>query len=501
MKKRNGYENAKKRNRIKTEESKTSSGIRRARRTVASKKTSKKKKSLKKLLWAVCALLALVVIVGLYFVLSSPSRDKNNPFDSRPDFMKNFTSVSSDPFWFGYTLDSFFAASKRPEDIEGVVRNEHSYNILVIGRDRVGLNTDVMMVLNFNSATQKINLLQIPRDTCVEDAVNRYGNKRINAIYAHWLTQNRKNYSTEQEATRAGLEYFEKTVESIFGITIDKYCMIDLNGFVSLIDAIGGVPMNVPNNMYYNDPDQNLYINLKKGYQTLSGKDAEGFVRFRSGYIMGDLGRVDAQKLFLAALMEKLTSSDWYSLSKLTDVAGLVIQHCTTNLTLTDIIGYLKLIDFGTLSADSITFYTAPGEPFTGAGGASLYSLYTNETLEIINSAFNVYNIDITPSNISLVQYIHSGYVNPDTTGMTVEEVENNQPHVWGGGSTTVVTKPEDKPQEDEPIEDEPIEGEPIEGEPIEGEPVEGEPQEDEPIDSGYIETDPTVGTEGENNE
>ncbi len=488
MKKRNGFENAKKRNGIKSEEVTKKGSQRKARRTVVPVKKKKKNKAV----FAVCAVVALVVIACLYFLLSSPSRDKNNPFNSRPEFMKNFTAQSTNSFWFGYSLDNFFALSTRPEDIEGIVRNEHSYNILVIGKDRVGLNTDVMMVLNFNSATQKINLLQIPRDTCVEDSVNRYGNKRINAVLAHWLTQNRKNYSTETEATRAGLEYFEKTIESIFGITIDKYCMIDLNGFVSIIDAIGGVPMNVPSNMYYNDPEQNLYINIKKGQQTLSGKDAEGFVRFRSGYAMGDLGRVDAQKLFLSALVEKLTSSDWYSLSRLSEVASLVIEHCTTNLTLTDIIGYLKLIDFGTLSSDSITFYTAPGEPFTGAGGASLYSLYTDETLEIINSAFNVYNIDIKPNNITLVQYIKSGWMNPNTTGLTIEEVKENQPHVWGGGSSTVVTKPEDEPNEDTPTEDIPSEDTPTEDTPTENTPTEDTPTEDTPTEDTPTEDTPT---------
>ena len=472
-----------------------------ARKTVMrteTKKTKKRRKTVLPIILTAAVLLILYFVFALY-----PSLDRaSNPFDSRPAFLQNFKSVSASPFWTNFSLSNYFASSNKPADVDGVVRNEHSYNVMVVGKDRTGLNTDVMMVLNFNSATQKINVLQIPRDTYVEDTVNRYGNKRINAILAHWLTLHRNEFDTSDEATRGGLEYLEKTIESTFGITIDKYCMIDLNGFVEIIDAIGGVPMNVPSNMYYKDPEQNLYINIKKGEQVLSGKDAEGFVRFRSGYTMGDLGRVDAQKLFLAALMEKLTSSDWYTLEKLSEVASLVIKNCTTNLTLKDIIGYLRLIDFGTFSPDSMTFYTAAGEGFTGEGGASLYSLYLDENLEIINRAFNVYNTDITRNEVTLVEKIKSGYFNPNTSGMTIEDVKENQPHVWGSsssvskpvednsieGSSTEDSSAEDSSTDDTPTEDNSAEDSSAEDSSTDDTPTEDSSTEDSSTEDGSTE-------------
>ena len=483
-------ENKKKKN-TKKRESVTNKNSPKARKTVRREDVKKPRRRSKTVLPIV---LTAIVLLAVYFIFALyPTLDTNsNPFDSRPNFLQNFKSTSTSVFWSNFSLSNYFASSKKPEDVDGVVRNEHSYNIMVVGKDRTGLNTDVMMVINFNSATQKINVLQIPRDTYVEDTVNRFGNKRINAILAHWLTLHRNEFDANEKAVKGGLEYLEKTIESTFGITIDKYCMIDLNGFVEIIDAIGGVPMNVPSNMKYSDPEQNLYIDIKKGEQVLSGKDAEGFVRFRSGYTMGDLGRVDAQKLFLSALLEKLTSSDWYTLDKLTDVAGLVIKNCTTNLNLKDIIGYLRLIDFGTFSPDSITFYTAAGEGFTGEGGASLYSLYLDENLEIINRAFNVYNTDITENEVTLVEKMKSGYFNPNTSGMTIEDVKENQPHVWGSSSS--VSKPvvDDTPVDDTPTDEVPTDEVPTDEVPTDEVPTDEVPTDEVPTDEVPTDEVPT---------
>ena len=206
--------------------------------------------------------------------------------------------------------------------------------------------------------------------------------------------------------------------------------MIDLNGFVKIIDSIGGVYVDVPFDMYYNDKAQNLYIDLKKGPQTLDGNQSEQFVRFRNTYVLGDLGRVSAQKIFLSALVEKLLSPDWFTLDKLTSVASNLIKYSTTSVTLSDIVGYLKKIDFGTLSDDSITFYTAPGESFFTKSGASMYTLYMKESLEIINKAFNLYNLRVTEEHVTLSEQMRTEYTVVDTNGLTAKDIENDQPHI-----------------------------------------------------------------------
>ena len=94
-----------------------------------------------------------------------------------------------------------------------------------------------------------------------------------------------------------------------------------------MLDILGGVELYVPQRMYYSDPEQGLYIDLQEGWQTLDGKNAENFVRFRSGYVQQDLGRINAQKIFLTALFEKVKASISISnTAKLTQVAGEISE-------------------------------------------------------------------------------------------------------------------------------------------------------------------------------
>lgn len=424
----------------------------------------------KPLVIVLSAVFALLAIFALSILFMSPSiDDTNNPFEnssimsafgkkSAYNFSNSYRYFREPTLGTIYTLEDFFAIGKKGET-ENIVRNKNSYNVLVVGKDRVGSNTDVIMIVNFDSATQEINVLQIPRDTYVEDPINVGQSKRINAIYAFAYMKYSRSMS-KSDASHESIKYLEGALENTFGITIDNYFMIDLNGFVKIIDSIGGVEVDVPFDMYYNDEAQNLHIDLKKGRQVLDGDKSEQFVRFRNTYVLGDLGRVSAQKIYLSALVEKLLSPDWYSLDKLTSVASNLVKYSTTGMTLTDIVGYLKKIDFGKLSADSITFYTAPGESFFTSGGASMYTLYMEENLEIINNAFNLYNVEVTEDYVTLSEQMRTGYNVADTNGLTAGEIGKDQPHI-----IVVKPRPAPSPSEEEGEEtdaplDEPTENE-----------------------------------------
>ncbi|MBE6700333.1 MAG: hypothetical protein E7582_00380 [Ruminococcaceae bacterium] len=411
-----------------------------ARRDVSFNKKKNNKK--RPIITAVISLfVCALALLGLWVLLSSPTIDTDsNPFDAQimSNFGKNdsynFTQTKRflRPHNMGviYNLTDFFAEGfVKGEDSGEVVRNTKAYNVLVVGKDRAGANTDVIMVVNFNSNTQKVNVLQIPRDTYVVDPINQNTSKRINAIYAFAYMRYKKEYSSS-EASHMALKYLEGTIEDTFGITIDNYFMIDLNGFVSIIDSIGGVEVDVPFDMYYNDEEQNLHIDLKKGLQTLDGNQSEQFVRFRNTYVFGDLGRVSAQKIFLAALIEKLMSPEWYTLDKLSSVATDLIKYSTTGMTASDLVGFLKEINFKKFSSKSITFYTAPGEGYNASSGASYYSLYLDETLEVINKAFNLYNKKVTSSHVTLSEQYHSSYTKVDTDGSTAEDIGDNPPNI-----------------------------------------------------------------------
>ncbi len=466
----------------------------RAKRDVEIKKVkipieepTEKKKPKKALLIAAGILLTLVIVLGVAFVLMSPTIDMGaNPFENS-DIMHPFGKKSAYSFEtvyryfrepnFGtiYTLEDFYANGNL-KGSAGIERDKNSYNVLVVGKDRVGSNTDVIMVVNFNASTQEINVLQIPRDTYVEDPINVNQSKRINAIYAFAYMKNSRSMS-HSDASHESVKYLEGVIEDTFGITIDNYFMIDLNGFVKIIDSIGGVEVDVPFDMYYNDEAQNLHIDLKKGRQTLNGNQSEQFVRFRNTYVLGDLGRVSAQKIYLSALVEKLLSPDWFTLDKLTSVATNLIKYSTTSVTLSDIVGYLKKIDFSTLSDDSITFYTAQGESFFAKSGASMYTLYMEENLEIINKAFNVYNLKVTQDHVTLSEQMRTEYTIVDTNGLTANEIEKDQPHIIVARPRPTVTPEESDGGDEEPTEGE-IPEESPEGEATESGEMEGTEEE-----------------------
>lgn len=155
------------------------------------------------------------------------------------------------------------------------MRRENTYTILVVGRDRVGLNTDTIMVAMMDCDAGEINVVSIPRDTLVNVD---WSVKKVNSIYG-----------------ALGTEGLLDGISDLLGFRVDNYVIVNTYVFQALVDAIGGVYYDVPIYMYYDDPNQDLHISLAPGYQWLSGYQAEQVVRFRqnndgTGYPDGDLG-------------------------------------------------------------------------------------------------------------------------------------------------------------------------------------------------------------------
>ena len=182
-------------------------------------------------------------------------------------------------------------------------------------------------------------------------------------------------------------------IENGLCIRLDRYICMDTAGFREIIDAIGGVDMEVPFDMDYEDPEQDLYIHLKAGYQHLDGEKAEQFVRYRSGYLEGDIGRISAQRLFLTALANQVKTK--LDLSSAVSIAKTALQYVTTDLSVAEI-GYFAKNAFS-VDLAKMTFTTLPGggviNPDTGA---SYYVMYAENVRKIVNEQFNVYNREIT---------------------------------------------------------------------------------------------------------
>ena len=181
-------------------------------------------------------------------------------------------------------------------------------DVLILGTDSSGVLTDVMATLH---PTQKgLHLMQIPRDTYINSPI--HGEIKANALFA-----------------LGGIQETETEVSNLLGRPLQHHILINLRAIRKMGDAVGGLELNVPKAMYYNDSSQNLNIALEPGLQTLKGKDLEGFIRFRHDEL-GDIGRMERQKLVITALLKKLATPE--ILARLPQLISVVGSDIKTDL-------------------------------------------------------------------------------------------------------------------------------------------------------------------------
>ena len=212
-------------------------------------------------------------------------------------------------------------------------------NVLVVGKDSVGANTDVIVVASINPKGDRLSLLSVPRDT----RVNFRGQRKINSVYSY--------------ADYLGMKKEEaliQTASDITGLPIHYYAIVNLRAFRDVVDALGGVEFNVERPYHYDDPLQDLHIHLDPGVQVLDGEKAEGLIRFRADYIEGDIKRVQVQQAFLTAMVQQKLQLRY--VSKIPDIYDKVTDNVIGNLTVGDLMDLAK----EALSCETQTF-TLPG--------------------------------------------------------------------------------------------------------------------------------------------
>ena len=326
----------------------------------------------------------------------------------------------------GYVLSSMYIAPKVEEppvsddpDAEMMTRMKGSYNILAVGKDKVGLNTDTIMVAHIDTENDVLNILSVPRDTMSN--VKRYV-KKINAAYG-------------VGGGKGNIDNLKKELTMLLGIQIDRYVVVNLDAFEQAIDAMGGVTIDVPQDMKYKDPYQDLMINISKGPQTLNGNQAVGFVRFRHGYANGDLGRIEAQQLFIEALINQCKSPS--IVNKIPELAAIVKENMDTDMTVQEIIWFAKQgleIDMST----GVHMYVLPGEAkmvYTGRQWLSYYIPHKTEVLNLVNERFNPYETPITADMLDVVDINSLKTKGSGTTTTTNNNSTNN---------STTTTAPKD---------------------------------------------------------
>ena len=279
-------------------------------------------------------------------------------------------------------------------------RKEEFYTFLLVGQSEEtgGSLTDTMMLASYDVPNQALSVMSLPRDTYV----NYNGrNRLLNNIY-----------------TLGGINDLRGEVRKLTGIYPDYYVIVQWEAFGELVDAIDGVYYDVPRDMQYYDPTQNLRINLKKGYQLLNGDKAMQVVRFRegaNGYADGDLGRIRTQQGFMKALVKKCLEPATL-LSNLGDYISIFQRNVETNLDLNALTYFVKSA-VGKLEMEDVEFVTLPIKE--AGDGAHLLAL-PQQVLDLVNERFNPYLEALELGELSIVTSIPL----PATTPKPTESAE-----------------------------------------------------------------------------
>ena len=223
---------------------------------------------------------------------------------------------------FSSSKDKRHARTEEPPREELLTANDKT-TIMIMGIDPRELEHDVgrsdtLMVATIDPMLDKATLLSIPRDTRVH--IERHGYDKINAAYAY-----------------GGEKLTKRTVEDFLGVNLDHYVLIDTRSFVKIIDAIGGIDIDVEKRMRYEDPyddDGGLHINLYPGMQHMDGKTAITYVRYRDEE--GDIGRIERQQKFMKACMDKFTSPS--IITRLPALVSEVMDAIKTDMSITELL-------------------------------------------------------------------------------------------------------------------------------------------------------------------
>lgn len=222
-------------------------------------------------------------------------------------------------------------------------------NVLLVGEDAYSGNYDTIIVASISVKNKKIQLFNFPRDIYIDysdEILSRLkekspalysakGFQKINA--AHTVGARIEYKKGTGRFGDSNFDFLADLIEEVFGITIDDYAYVNTKGFREIVDMFGGVEVNVPVRMKYDDPVQGLHIDLKKGRQLLNGVQAEGFVRFRQGYdengvfkTYSDQFRKENQNEFLKEFFKQHVNVK--NLGKVDDLVKLLGKNVKTSI-------------------------------------------------------------------------------------------------------------------------------------------------------------------------
>ena len=366
------------------------------------KKEQKKKSKIRKVIkWILLILLIGLIIYGCYFGYR---------------VYKN-----------GGGLSGFLATAVGHD--ENTLKDLDRINILILGESGVGDGyklTDSIMIASYNPKTQEASLLSIPRDTYVGKkdkktaSQNYIASYKMNAVY--------RNGSNIPEAVDC--------VSNLTGLDLQYYLLIDTDAVIEVVDAIGGVTFNVPIDMDYDDPTQNLHIHLKAGEQLIDGEKAEQLLRFRHNndgttypqeYGDNDIGRMRTQREFIQETMRQLLKVE--NIFKITELIDIASKNIKTNLDFNVLKDYVPYaVNFNT---ENLKTGTLPGVS-EKCNGVWIYTADEEKTEIMIEDLFS--DEEVIPEE-ELANVINGSNTTKENTSAITIELLN------GSGVTNNLTR------------------------------------------------------------
>lgn len=288
---------------------------------------------------------------------------------------------------------------------------EGQFTILFLGFDSKengsgGLH-DVNYLIQFNLKTASMNILQIPRDTYTPYYTHSTTGK-FNSVYS---------YGNEK---KSNVQRVVDCVQESFGVPVDAYVTTTCDNVAEIIDIIGGVPIDMPYPVVF-EADKVI----PNGEQVLSGEEAEWFLRFRYGYQDGDIGRVQAQRIFLAAAMKKAISMN--SVQIFSAVNKVYKQELiATDLSMEDISRVADLAS--TIEMENVNVFMLPGEAAM-AGTQSIWSVHKSAALDILNQYFRTQQTALTDKKSMITEYVEEGNYQSteyDNLSANLQDIDEN---------------------------------------------------------------------------
>jgi len=224
--------------------------------------------------------------------------------------------------------------------------NDNRVNVMLLGL--ADKNTDTIMIASYETNLQTVDIISIPRDTYyARDGFKSYVYNKINSVYR-----------TSDVKTLASA-----CSELLYGMPIHYYAIVEYDDIRKIMDAIGGVYVDVPFRMKYDDPvaDPPLHIDIPQGRVLIDSSNVEQYLRFRHGnagyqsYYNGDLGRIQAQQEFVKLVLKKCLQA-----GNITEVAKVVLSNIQSDITYSAV-AQLATKALNGLSMDSIKSYRLPG--------------------------------------------------------------------------------------------------------------------------------------------